>query len=65
MNLQVLAIEMFKIKNNIAQEFLNEIFQNRALPYNLMINSSSLVDKYTQCIMVHNRYNFLDQRYGN
>ena len=34
-NLQVLAIEMFKIKNNMAPEFLNEIFQNRALPYNL------------------------------
>ena len=29
-NLQVLAIEMFKIKNNMASEFLNEIFQNRA-----------------------------------
>ena len=30
-NLQVLAMEMFKIKNNMAPEFLNEIFQNRAL----------------------------------
>ena len=39
-NLQVLAIEMFKIKNNMAPEFLNEIFQNRALPYNLRTNSN-------------------------
>ena len=39
-NLQVLAIKMFKIKNNMAPEFLNEIFQNRALPYNLRTNSN-------------------------
>ena len=39
-NLQVLAIEMFKIKNNMAPEFLNEIFQERALPYNLRTNSN-------------------------
>ena len=39
-NLQVLAIEMFKIKNNMAPEFLNEIFQNRALLYNLRTNSN-------------------------
>ena len=39
-NLQVLAIEMFQIKNNMAPEFFNEIFQNRALPYNLRTNSS-------------------------
>ena len=38
-NLQVLAIQMFKIKNNIAPEFLNEIFQERSLPYNLRTNS--------------------------
>ena len=39
-NLQVLAIEMFKIKNNMASEFLNEIFQKRALPYNFRTNSN-------------------------
>ena len=38
--MQVLAIEMFKIKNNMAPEFFNEIFQNRALPYNLRTNSN-------------------------
>ena len=31
---------MFKIKNNMAPEFFNEIFQNRALPYNLRTNSN-------------------------
>ena len=30
-NLQVLAIQMFKIKNNKAPEVSDEIFQNRAL----------------------------------
>ena len=30
-NFQVLAIKMFKIKNNMAPEFLNGIFQKRAL----------------------------------
>ena len=39
-NLQVLAIEIFKIKNNMAAEFLNEIFQNRALVHNLRRNSN-------------------------
>ena len=37
-NLQVLATEMFKIKNNMAPEFLNEIFNNRTVPYNLRRN---------------------------
>ena len=31
---------MFKIKNNMAAEFLNEIFQNRALVHNLRRNSN-------------------------
>ena len=39
-NLQVLAIETFKIKSNMAPEFLNEIFQNKALLYNLKTNSN-------------------------
>ena len=39
-NLQVLVIEMFRIKNNMAPEFLNEIFQNRVLVYNLRRNSN-------------------------
>ena len=39
-NLEVLAIEMFKIKNNMASEFLNEIFQKRPLSYNFRTNSN-------------------------
>ena len=39
-NLQVLATEMYKIKNDMAPELLNAIFQNRTLPYNLRTNSS-------------------------
>ena len=39
-NLRVFSNEMFNIKSNMALEFLNEIFQNRALPYNLRINSN-------------------------
>ena len=39
-NLQVLATEMYKIKNYMAPELLNAIFQNRTLPYNLRTNSS-------------------------
>ena len=31
-------MEIFRIKNNMAPEFLNEIFQNRALPFNLRTN---------------------------
>ena len=31
---------MFKMKNNKGSELLNEIFQNRALPYNLRTNSN-------------------------
>ena len=31
---------MFKIKKYMAPEFLNEIFQKRALPYNLRRNSN-------------------------
>ena len=34
-NLQVLATEIFRIRNNMAPEFLNEIFQERTLQYNL------------------------------
>ena len=40
-NTKVLKIEMFKIKNNMAPTFLNKIFQNRTLPYNLRTNFSS------------------------
>ena len=39
-NLQVLATEMYKIKNDMAPELLNAISQNRTLPYNLRTNSS-------------------------
>ena len=39
-NLQVLATEMYKIKNDMAPELLNAIFQNRTLPYNLRTNLS-------------------------
>ena len=34
-NLQVLATEVFKIRNNMTPEFLNEIFQEISVPYNL------------------------------
>ena len=41
-NLQVLTIEMFKIKSNLNMnpEFLRKIFQNRALLYKLRTNSN-------------------------
>ena len=42
-NLQVLATEIFKIKNNIAPEILNSIFQNRTSSCNLWKNSSCYV----------------------
>ena len=44
-NLQVLATEIFKIKNNIAPEILNEIFQSRASLYNLWKNLSFYIRK--------------------
>ena len=31
---------MFKIKNNMTTGILNEMFQNRTLPYNLRTNSN-------------------------
>ena len=39
-NLQALATEMYRIKNDMAPELLNALFQNRTLPYNLRTNSS-------------------------
>ena len=39
-NLQVLATELYKIKKNIAPIFLNEIFKERNIQYNLKGNSS-------------------------
>ena len=42
-NLQVLVIEIFKIKNNLTPKILNEIFQNRTSPYNLRKNSNVYV----------------------
>ena len=44
-NLQLLATEIFKIKNNMAPEILSEIFQNRISSYNLQKNSSFYVRK--------------------
>ena len=44
-NLQVLATEIFKIKNNIAPKIINEIFQNMTSSYNLRKNSSFYVRK--------------------
>ena len=43
--LQLLATEIFKIKNNMAPEILSEIFQNRISSYNLRKNSSFYVRK--------------------
>ena len=44
-NLQVLATEIFKIKNNIAPKIINEIFQNMTSSYNLRKHSSFYVRK--------------------
>ena len=44
-NLQRLATEIIKIKNNMAPEILNEILQNRTSSYNLRKNSSFYVRK--------------------
>ena len=44
-NLQVLATEIFKIKNNIAPKIINEIFQNITSSYNLRKNLSFYVRK--------------------
>ena len=38
--MQVLATEMYKVKNQMAPEILNDIFQNRTSSYNLRNNSS-------------------------
>ena len=35
----MLAAEVFKIRNNLTPEFLNEIFQERSVPYNLRGNN--------------------------
>ena len=43
--LQLLATEIFKIKNNMAPEILSEIFQNRISSYNLRKNASFYVSK--------------------
>ena len=42
-NLQVLVIELYKVKRNMAPEILNELFQNRTSSYNLRTNSSFVV----------------------
>ena len=39
-NLQVLATEMFKVKNQMAPDILDDIFINRKQSYNLRNNSS-------------------------
>ena len=44
-NLQRLATEIIKIKNNMAPEILNETLQNRTSSYNLRKNSSFYVRK--------------------
>ena len=38
-NLQVLATEIFRIRNSMAPEFLNEIFKERTIQYNLRGNN--------------------------
>ena len=64
-NLQVLAIEMFKIKNNMAPEFLNEIFEKRALLYNLKTNSNFCSRQVHSVYHGTESLSFLHQRYGN
>jgi len=44
-NLQVLATEIYKVINNIAPKFVNEIFKERNTPYNLRGNSSLISRK--------------------
>ena len=39
-NLQALAIEMFKISNNLSPDIVKEIFQKRIVPYNLRSENS-------------------------
>ena len=64
-NLQVLAIEMFKIKNNMAPEFLNEIFEKMALLYNLKTNSNFCSRQVHSVYHGTESLSFLHQRYGN
>ena len=42
-NLQVLVTQLYQVKCNMAPEILNEVFQNRALSYNLRTKSSFAV----------------------
>ena len=42
-NLQALAIEMFKISNNLSPDIVKEIFRNRIVPYNLRHNNSFMI----------------------
>ena len=35
-NIQSLAIELFKVKENLSTTLMNDILQTRTLPYNLM-----------------------------
>ena len=39
-NIQALATEMFKVKNNIASEIVKELFPSKVSPYDLRINNS-------------------------
>ena len=55
-NLQVLATEIFQIKNDIAPEILNEIFHNRTSSYNLRKNSS--LKLHSVYITALNHYHF-------
>ena len=39
-NIQALATELFKVKNNIAPEIMKELFPPKMSPYDLRNNSS-------------------------
>mgnify|MGYP002808619746 CR=1 FL=1 len=62
-NLQRLAIEMYKIKKDIAPSFMKDIFKERIIPENSVLeNLRSQTDFITiiilkQCIMVSRHYN--------
>ena len=51
-NLQVLATEIYKIKNKIAPEVMNDILHERSIIYNLRNNSGFIT------------YNVITMRYG-
>ena len=61
-NLRVLVTEPYKVKNNMAPEILNEIFQNRTSSYNLRTNSSFAVRPVHSVYHGTESFSFLGQK---